>query len=82
MSIFFLHFLEATMFFKENLRLLTSSSVCNQNQLSKKLGCTRQTISCYLSGKAEPSLKKLIIISEIYSVTIDDLLKTDLSSQK
>lgn len=69
------------MFFKENLKFLTSSSNCNQNQLSKKLGCTRQTINSYLNGKAEPSFYKLLIISEIYSVTIDDLLKKNLSQK-
>lgn len=68
------------MFFKENLKFLTSSSICNQNQLSKKLGCTRQNITCYINGKAEPNFEKLVLISEIYSITIDDLLKKDLTN--
>ena len=63
--------------FTENLKYLTKTKV-NQNQLSIKLGINRQTITKYLNG-SEPSFDKLIKISEIYQVSIDDLLKKDLS---
>ena len=63
--------------FTENLKFLTKTKI-NQNQLSIKLGINRQTITKYLNG-SEPSFDKLIKISEIYNVTIDDLLKKDLS---
>ncbi len=69
------------MFFKENLKFLTQKGICNQNQLSQKLNCTRQTINSYINGKGEPSFDKLIVISQIYNVTIDNLLLKDLSSE-
>lgn len=69
------------MFFKENLKFLTQKGICNQNQLSQKLNCTRQTINSYITGKGEPSFDKLIVISQIYNVTIDNLLLKDLSSE-
>ncbi len=69
------------MFFKENLKFLTQKGICNQNQLSQKLNCTRQTINSYINGKGEPSFDKLIIISQIYNVTIDNLLLKDLSKE-
>lgn len=67
------------MYFKENLKFLTQNGGCNQNKLSQKLSCTRQTINSYINGKGEPSFEKLIIISQTFNVTIDDLLKKDLS---
>lgn len=66
--------------FTENLKFLTKNRI-NQNQLAGKLGVPRQSITRYLNGR-EPSYDKLIIISEVYNVTIDDLLKKDLSSTK
>lgn len=65
-------------YFKKNLKYLSSLGICNQNQLSIKLNCTRQTINSYINGKGEPSYEKLIIISKTYNVSIDDLLLKDL----
>lgn len=64
--------------FSKNLEHLTKISI-NQNQLSIKLELSRQTIQGYIKQNKEPKYDTLIKISEIYNVSIDDLLKKDLS---
>lgn len=63
--------------FTKNLNYLTKTKI-NQSQLAEKLGIPKQSITRYLKGQ-EPNYTKLIKISEIYNVSIDDLLKKDLS---
>ena len=65
-------------FFSKNLDFLTKTGM-NQNQLANTLELSRQCISGYLKQGKEPKYDTLIKISEIYNVTIDDLLKKDLS---
>ena len=65
-------------FFKENLRYLTKTTKINQNQLAIKLDQNRQNITSWLIGR-EPKYDILIKISEIYQISIDSLLKEDLS---
>ena len=65
--------------FSKNLAHLTKIST-NQNQLATKLDLSRQTIQGYIKQGKEPKYDTLIMISEIYQVSIDDLLKKDLSN--
>ena len=65
------------MYFTKNLKFLTETKI-NQNQLAQLLGIQRQAITKYLKGQ-EPNYERLIKISEIYNISIDDLLKKDLS---
>ena len=64
-------------FFTNNLKYLTKTRI-NQNQLAEKLGITRQAITTMLKTE-DPKASTLIKLSEIYNVSIDDLLKKDLS---
>ena len=64
-------------FFTNNLKHLTKTRI-NQNQLAEKLGITRQAITTMLKTE-DPKASTLIKLSEIYNVSIDDLLKKDLS---
>ena len=64
-------------YFKKNIRYLTKTKI-NQNQLAEKLGITRQSITTMLKTE-DPRASTLIKISEIYNISIDDLLKKDLS---
>ena len=59
----------------EKLQLLRSKTGMSQEELAERLGISRQSISKWESGQSVPDLKKLIILSEIYSVTIDSLVK-------
>ena len=47
----------------------------SQEEFAEKLNVSRQTVSKWEMGKAIPELEKLIKISELYQVTIDDLVK-------
>ena len=67
-------------YFAKNLEFLTKTSI-SQSELARRLELPRQNITKYLKGQ-EPKYDKLIKISEIYNVSIDDLLKKDLSNYK
>lgn len=58
----------------EQLSALRKSHNYTQEQLAKKLGVTRQTISKWEMGISEPSLDMLDKIAEIYGCTIDELM--------
>lgn len=66
-------------YFIKNLRFLTKTKI-NQNQLAGLIGITRQSITSLLNTE-DPRASTLIRLSEIYNVTIDDLLKIDLEAE-
>lgn len=68
------------MFFKENLKYLTKNTEINQNRLASILGISRQSITSLLNTD-NPRANTLIKISQIYNVSIDDLLNKDLSKE-
>lgn len=57
------------------MQLLRSRNGISQEELAEKLGISRQSVSKWESGQSIPDLKKLIILSDIYNVTIDSLVK-------
>lgn len=59
----------------EKLQLLRNNNRLSQEELADKLGISRQAISKWESGQSTPDLKKLIVIAELYNVTIDSLVK-------
>lgn len=59
----------------EKLQLLRSKNGMSQEELAERLGISRQSVSKWESGQSVPDLKKLIILSDIYNVTIDNLVK-------
>ncbi len=63
------------MSFGENLMKLRKSAGLSQEELANKLDLTRQAISKYESGISAPSIEKLILISEIFQVSLDELIK-------
>ena len=67
-------------YFSKNLRFLTKTKI-NQNQLSILLNISRQAIGSLLKTN-DPRASTLIKISQIYNVSIDDLLTKDLENEK
>lgn len=59
----------------EKLQLLRKKNGLSQEELADKLGISRQAISKWESGQSMPDLNKLVILSELYNVTIDSLVK-------
>lgn len=63
------------MSFENNLRKLRLNKSITQTELAQKLHLSRTAISNYENGKVQPSLDTLIKISEIFEITIDELIK-------
>ena len=61
----------------EKLQLLRNNNRLSQEELGEKLGVSRQAISKWESGQSTPDLKKLIVISQLYNITIDSLVKDE-----
>lgn len=62
---------------KEKLQFLRKQNGYSQEQLADKIGIARQTISKWENGQAVPELNGLILLSELYGVTIDRIVKED-----
>ncbi len=61
----------------DKLRLLRKQNGYSQEQLADKIGIARQTISKWETGQVVPELNGLILLSELYGVTIDRIVKED-----
>lgn len=61
--------------FPEKLIMLRRKNGLSQEQLAEMLGVTRQSVSKWESAGAIPELAKIIMLSEIFHVTIDYLVK-------
>lgn len=59
----------------EKLQTLRKKNGLSQEELAEKLGISRQAVSKWESGQSAPDLNKLIIISKLYNVTVDSLVK-------
>ena len=64
-----------------NLKYLRNREHYSQNDMARLLEVCKSNISKYESGAVELSNQDLINVSEIFDVTIDDLLKKDLAKE-
>lgn len=60
-----------------NLYLLRRKAGLSQEEFAEKLCVSRQAVSKWERGEAYPDTENLIVISEMFSVSIDELLKSD-----
>ena len=58
----------------ENLKFLMKKKKMTLEDLSEKLGVTKQAVSAYCTGKYLPALSILIKIAEVFNVSIDYLV--------
>ena len=63
--------------FNEKLVMLRKQHNLSQEQVAEKLGVARQTISKWELGETTPEMDKLIMISELYNITLDELMKEE-----
>ncbi|HNQ13742.1 MAG TPA: LexA family transcriptional regulator [Bacteroidia bacterium] len=64
-----------------NLKLLRKRKQRTQDVVANELGMTRPTLNNYENGIVKnPTIQALILFSEYYKLSIDDLIKQDLSS--
>jgi len=61
----------------EKLYELRRASGMSQEELAEKLGVSRQAVSKWESGATQPELPKLIELSKLYSVSVDELLSLE-----
>lgn len=61
---------------KHNLTLQDIANICMKNKKSRSL------VSNWESGIAMPNTEKMLLISNFFSISINDLVVTDLSKQK
>lgn len=65
--------------FAYNLIWFRAKNNISQSSFAESVGLSRGAYSAYEESRAEPRLETLFQIAEKLDVTIDDLLKTDLS---
>lgn len=69
-------------FISSNLRFLRKINELSQEELANIVNYSFRTISKWETGESIPSYDNLQVLSKIFNVSIDDLMKKDLSSIK
>ncbi len=61
----------------ERLKELRKQSGFTQEQIAEKLNVTRSAVARWETGKGIPDISNLIVISEVYRISLDELIKGD-----
>ena len=61
----------------QKLKNARTASGLTQELVAEKLGVSRQTISNWENEKSYPDIVSVIALSDLYSISLDDLLKGD-----
>ncbi len=61
----------------EKIYMLRKKQGLSQEQFAEQLGVSRQAISKWETGASIPDSDKLIAISELFHVSLDDLIRVD-----
>jgi transcriptional regulator with XRE-family HTH domain len=67
----------AAMIFGEKLRTERNKKGWSQEDLAEKLFVSRQSVSKWENGQNYPSIEIIIKISDLFGLTIDELLRSD-----
>lgn len=62
---------------KEQLRKKRNESNMTQDQIADMIYVSRQTISNWENGKSYPDIKSLILLCDIYKISLDELVRGD-----
>ena len=65
-----------------NIRHLRSLKGFSQEQFAEELGWTRSVVGSYEEGRSEPSIDRLIDLSNYFNIPIDILVRNDLRLAK
>ena len=68
------------MYFNSNIKFLRKHRGRTQDDIAFALQMKRSTLSGYENGVSEPNLETLVAFSKYFGITIDTLVKVDLSS--
>ncbi len=61
----------------ERLKARRNELNLTQDQVAESLGITRQTMSNWENGRSYPDIERVIGLSELYALSLDELLKGD-----
>lgn len=70
------------MYISKRLKELRTANGFSQEKLAELLDVSRQTISSWENEKSYPDVHNLIMLCDIYSVSLDDLMKGDIEIMK
>ena len=62
--------------FKDRLKKLREENNLLQKDIAEMLSVDRSTITAYETGRREPNIKKIILLSKIFNCSIDYLFGT------
>ncbi|NQD65473.1 helix-turn-helix transcriptional regulator [Bacillus haikouensis] len=65
------------MIFSERLKKEREKRDWSQNELAEKIHVSRQSVSKWETGKNYPSIEVIIHLSDLFGITIDELLRSD-----
>src|SRR5688572_11043037 len=66
----------------QNLKYLRKLRGWTQEEFSQKIGIKRSLLGAYEEERAEPRIDVLEIVCDIFKLTLDDILRKDLSETK
>jgi len=61
--------------FKDKLQALRKQKGMSQEKLAEQIGISRQAVAKWELGQSYPDMDKLIILSDLFRISIDKLLK-------
>ncbi len=64
------------------IRKYRSAQELSQEELAERIYVTRQTISNWENGKSYPDLHSLLLLSSLFHVSLDQLVKGDIEKMK
>ncbi|MCM3609668.1 helix-turn-helix domain-containing protein [Planomicrobium sp. MB-3u-38] len=65
------------MIFSERLKTEREKMGWSQTELAEKIHVSRQSVSKWETGKSLPSIEVLIDLSDLFGITIDEMLRSD-----
>ena len=66
----------------QNLKYLRKLRGWTQEEFAVKLGIKRSLIGAYEEERAEPRIDVLEVVCDIFKLTLDDILRKDVSDNK
>ena len=66
----------------EQIKKYRAKANLSQEELADKIFVSRQTISNWENDKTYPDIKSLVLMSEVFHVSLDNLIKGDLERMK
>ena len=66
----------------KHIKELRTSRGWNQEVFAEKTYVSRQTVSSWENNKSYPDIKSLLLMSELFEVSLDDLIKGDVVEMK